>query len=42
MYHPNHPSKFEETVSLYKAWHQYVTTKLQVEVIELEFPFTQA
>ena len=34
-FQPNIPTKFEDTITKYKAWHQYVTIKLQVEFFEL-------
>ena len=34
--------KFKDTITQYQAWHQYVTKKQQVEVIELEFSQTLA
>lgn len=41
-YQPILPTKFEQINAQYKSWHQYVTTELQVEVVELEFPSTKA
>lgn len=31
-----------EVITQYKAWHCYATKELQVEVVELEFPQTEA
>lgn len=35
-------TQFGEIITQYQAWHQYVTEKQQVEVIELDFSQTQA
>lgn len=38
----SHPiAQFGEVITQYKAWYHYVNEKLQLEVVELEFPQTQ-
>lgn len=41
-FQPNPITQFGEIITQYNAWHHYVTEKPQVEVVELDFPRTQA
>lgn len=37
-FQPDFITQFGDVIAQYLAWHQYVTEKDQVEVVELEFP----